>query len=167
MNPGLTRWDPFRSTSLLPSVSDPDFGFPSLFRDLRMPNLFGETERFARSWCPTVDVCEEADRILLTAELPGFTQDQVKVEIEGNVLTMSGERKLTDETSPRNYSRMERSYGHFVRSFTLPSVVDRNKIHATFQNGLLEIELPKGEESKPRQIQIEGGKKSSTRSVAA
>jgi HSP20 family protein len=132
-----------------------------------MPSVSGETETSLCDWCPAVDVAEEVDRTLLTVELPGFTQDQVKVEIDGNLLTISGERKIQDEPSRRNYSRMERPYGRFVRSFTLPGVVDRNKIHATFQHGLLEIELPKSEESKPRQIQIEGGKKSTAKSIAA
>jgi HSP20 family protein len=169
MNLGLTRWDPFRTSSLFPTPSAPEMGFPSLFRDyLRTPSLFGESDAFARgSWFPPVDIAEETDRILVTAELPGFTHDQIKVEVEGNVLTISGERKLDHETSGRNYSRMERSYGHFVRSFTLPAVVDRNRIQAKFENGLLTLELPKSEESKPRQIPIEGGKKSSMKTIAA
>jgi HSP20 family protein len=170
MNLGLTRWDPFRRISLFPTLSAPEYGFPSLFREFfRSPNLGWEESDALRGgrWHPPVDVCEETDRVLVTAELPGFTQDQIKVEMEGNVLTISGERKLEGEKSDRTYSGMERSYGSFVRSFTLPTAVDRDNIHATFENGLLTIELPKTQEYKPRQIPIEGGKKSTHRSIAA
>ncbi|HEV8231986.1 MAG TPA: Hsp20/alpha crystallin family protein [Thermoanaerobaculia bacterium] len=170
MNLGLTRWDPFRRTSLFPTLSAPEYGFPSLFHEFFRSPLLGLEENDALRggrWHPAVDVCEETDRVLVTAELPGFTHDQIKIEIEGNVLTISGERKLEDEKSDRSYSRMERSYGSFTRSFTLSSAVDRDKIHATFENGLLTVELPKTQESKPRQIPIEGGKKSSQKSIAA
>jgi HSP20 family protein len=165
-NLGLTRWDPFRRTSLFPTLSAPEYGFPSLFHVFRSPWEESDALQGGR-WHPPVDVCEETDRVLVTAELPGFTRDQINIQMEGNVLTISGERKLEDEKSDRSYSRMERSYGSFMRSFTLPNAVDRDKIHATFENGLLTIELPKTQESKPRQIPIEGEMKSSQKSIAA
>jgi HSP20 family protein len=104
-----------------------------------------------------VDIVEEKDRILLTAELPGFQEKDIEVQMEGGVLTLRGERKTETEKEGRTFHRMERSYGQFVRSFTLPNNVDRENIKARFNNGLLEIELPKREEAKPRQIKIGSG----------
>ena len=104
-----------------------------------------------------MDIVEEKDRILLTAELPGFKESDVEVQMEGNVLTLRGERKSETEKEGRTFHRMERSYGQFVRSFTLPNNVDRERIKASFANGLLQIELPKREEAKPRQIKITAG----------
>ena len=103
---------------------------------------------------PPVDIAEEKDRIVLTAELPGFQPKDVEVQVEGGVLTVKGERKMEEEKDGRNYHRVERSYGHFLRSFTLPNNVDREAIQAHFADGLLTIELPKREEAKPRQIRI-------------
>jgi HSP20 family protein len=103
-----------------------------------------------------VDVAEDKDRIVLTAELPGFREDQIGIQMENGVLTLRGERKFEEEKEGRSYHRLERSYGQFVRSFTLPSNVNRDAIKANFSDGLLEIELPKREEAKPRQIRITG-----------
>ena len=116
------------------------------------------------SWIPPVDIVEEKDRILLTAELPGFKENEIEIQMEGGVLTLRGERKSETEKEGRTFHRMERSYGQFVRSFTLPNNVDRDHVKANFANGVLEIELPKREEAKPRQIKItpgsgNGGKK--------
>src|SRR5262252_7598071 len=113
------------------------------------------------AWLPPVDISEDNDRIILTAELPGFSEDQVQIDMENNVLTIRGERKFEEEKGGRgrNYHRVERAYGHFLRSFTLPPNVDRDDIRARFNNGLLEVELPKKEEAKPRQIRITGGEK--------
>ena len=108
------------------------------------------------AWLPPVDIAEERDRILITAELPGFKQDQIQINMEGSVLTIRGERKFEDEKDGRNYHRVERAYGQFVRSFTLPNNVDRDSIKASFRDGVLELDLPKREEAKPRQIQISG-----------
>ena len=109
------------------------------------------------AWIPPVDIEEDQERIVLTAELPGFKEDQIDIQMEGGVLTIRGERKFEDKEDGKNYHRVERSYGQFVRSFTLPNNVDRERIQANFSNGLLRIELPKREEAKPRQIKITGG----------
>jgi HSP20 family protein len=109
------------------------------------------------AWMPPVDIVEEKDTIVLTAELPGFKEDQVEIQVENGVLTLRGERKLEERTEGKNYHRVERSYGQFVRSFTLPNNVDREGIRANFSDGLLQVELPKREEAKPRQIKIGSG----------
>jgi HSP20 family protein len=143
----LVTWDPYRELSTLQDRVNRLFGSPRREREEEM-NL--------GAWIPPVDIVEEKDRILLTAELPGFQENDVEVQMEGGVLTIRGERKSESEKEGRTFHRMERSYGQFVRSFTLPNNVDRDNIKAKFNNGLLEIELPKREEAKPRQIKISG-----------
>jgi HSP20 family protein len=145
----LTRWDPYRELGTLADRFNRAFGAlaPSRNRDEEMS---------LGSWLPPVDIAEDKDKITLTAELPGFKQDQIQVQMEDGVLTLRGERKFEDEKEGRNFHRVERSYGQFVRSFTLPNNVNRDAIHAHFSDGLLQVELPKREEAKPRQIKISG-----------
>jgi HSP20 family protein len=145
----LTRFDPYREIASLQDRLNRTFG-----------SAFGRGDREDESlaaWAPPVDIAEEKDRILITAELPGFRQDQISVQMENGMLTLSGERRFEKESGDKAYHRIERSYGQFVRSFSLPNNVDREKIQAKFTDGLLQIELPKREDAKPRQIQISGG----------
>ncbi len=143
----LIRWDPYRELS----------SFADRFNRAFSPLTSREREEdILGAWMPPVDISEDKDKITLTAELPGFQEDQVDIQMEGGVLTIRGERKLEEEKEGRNYHRVERSYGQFVRSFTLPNNVDRDQIRASFHNGLLEIEMPKREEARPRQIKITG-----------
>jgi HSP20 family protein len=141
----LVTWDPYRELASMPDR------FQRLFRRDR------DEEISLGTWIPPVDIMEEKDRILLTAELPGFKENDIEVQMEGGVLTIRGERKSEAEKEGRKYHRVERVYGQFVRSFTLPNNVDREHIKATFDRGLLKIEMPKSEEAKPRQIKISGG----------
>ena len=142
----VIRWNPYRDLTSLADQVTRAFGAPAA--------RVRDEELSLGSWMPPVDIIEEKDRILLTAELPGFLPEQVEVQMEGGVLTLKGERKFEGENEGRNYHRVERSYGQFVRSFTLPNNVNREAIQATFHDGLLSIELPKREEAKPRQIKI-------------
>jgi HSP20 family protein len=146
----LVTWDPYRELSSLQDRVNRIFRGPLARRER-------DEEMSLGAWIPPVDIVEEKDRILLTAELPGFKESDIEVQMEGGVLTLRGERKSETEKEGRTFHRMERSYGQFVRSFTLPNNVDREHIKANFANGLLEIELPKREEAKPRQIKISGG----------
>jgi HSP20 family protein len=117
-----------------------------------------DEENFAvGSWAPPVDIVEGKDKVELKVELPGFKEDQVQLTVEDGLLTIRGERKFESENKEENYHRIERSYGTFVRSFTLPRTVDQNRIQANFADGILSIEMSKREETKPRQIQIKGG----------
>ena len=145
----VIRWDPYRELSSFADRFNRALGTVS-GRDR-------DEEMSMGAWIPPVDIAEDKDRIVLTAELPGFREDQVKIQMEGGVLTIRGERKFEDEKNGRNFHRVERSYGQFVRSFTLPNNVDREQIRAAFDNGLLRIELPKTAEARPREIKIERG----------
>jgi HSP20 family protein len=146
----LVTWDPYRELSTLQDRVSRIFGASPIRRDR-------DEEMSLGTWIPPVDIVEEKDRILMTAELPGFQEKDIEVQMEGGVLTLRGERKSESEKEGRTFHRMERSYGQFVRSFTLPSNVDRENIKANFSNGLLQIEMPKREEAKPRQIKISAG----------
>jgi HSP20 family protein len=141
----LVSWDPYREFRNLARRFDRAFTPASARRDEEMS---------LGSWLPPVDIAEDKDRITLTAELPGFRQDQIEIQMEGGVLTLRGERRFEDESNGKSFHRVERSYGQFARSFTLPNNVDREHIQANFADGLLQISMPKREDSKPRQIKI-------------
>jgi HSP20 family protein len=106
------------------------------------------------AWLPAVDIREDDDKFVFTAELPGLTREQVDITIEEKVLTISGERNFESKEDNKNYHRIERSYGSFSRSFSLPHDIDQEGVNAAFENGLLEITLPKSEATKPRRIEI-------------
>lgn len=128
----------------------------------RMNRLFGEAfgplreqeEGWPRSWEPAVDIYEADDAIVVKAEVPGIERDQVNVEVKDGILMLRGERKFEQEVKEENYHRIERSYGTFQRSFTLPSSVDPDKVHAKLRNGVLEVTLRKKEQARPKQIRI-------------
>ena len=108
------------------------------------------------SWLPAVSVSESNEELLLTAELPGLSENDISIELENNVLTLSGEKseERKEEDEERQYHVVERSYGSFTRSFTLPRTVDASAIVATFDNGVLSVKLPKAQEAKGRKIEI-------------
>src|SRR5436305_6826561 len=117
---------------------------------------FLEDQLPSGAWAPAVDVSEEGDKIFVKVEVPGMDEKDLKVNFEDGVLTVSGERTF-ERKDERNYHRIERSYGTFTRTFTLPRTVDANQITASYRNGILEIEIPKKEEAKPKQIAINVG----------
>lgn len=147
----IIRWDPF---SDLLSIQDK---MNRLFEDtMTRSRSFGPDEELGvSSWIPAVDIYETENEIVLKAELPEVKKEDVNINIENNVLTLSGERKFEKETKKENYHRIERSYGVFKRSFTLPTVVDQENIKATFNDGVLQVNMAKRQEIKPRQIEIE------------
>lgn len=147
----IVRFDPFRE---LATMQD------------RMNRIFGDVysrrmddELMARgAWMPPVDVYEnDQHEIVLKAELPGLSREDIEVRVENNTLTIKGERKRETDVKEEQYHRVERSYGAFTRSFSLPSSVDAEKVKADFRDGLLTVTLPAKEESKPRQIQVKVG----------
>ena len=146
----MVRWEPVRDLLTL----------QDRMRGMIEGSYRGGDEDWALggSWAPAVDIYEKDGNIVLKAELPGLDPKDVDVRVENNVLTLRGERKFDNEVKRDSYHRVERAYGTFTRSFTLPNVVDTGNIKADFKDGLLHVVLPKKEEAKQRQIQINVGK---------
>ena len=115
-------------------------------------------ESFARGgWQPAVDIVEMANHdVVVKVDLPDMTREEIKVNYENNVLSIEGERKFAKETKGETHHRIERGYGAFRRSFTLPAVIDGARVEAAYQNGVLTVTLPRREETRPRQIQVNG-----------
>lgn len=116
--------------------------------------LVTQTTSFFEGLTPPVDIHEDKDKYVVKAELPGMNQQDIDVSLEGNTLTISGERKQEDEKEEGENYRSERYFGRFQRSVTLPTGVDANEIQATYKDGILTVTLPKSEEAKPKQIQV-------------
>jgi HSP20 family protein len=116
---------------------------------------WGFRDNLAAAWTPPVDIFEQADHIRILTELPGVKPDNVKLSVEGNVLTLSGTKEQESEERTERVHRYERTYGTFERTFTLPATIDASGIKATYDNGVLTVTLPKVEKAKPRQIQVE------------
>ena len=150
----IVRWEPFRE---LTSLQD---RMNRLFNDAYRPAQTGSEDDWALggAWAPAVDIFEHEGNIVLRAELPGVDAKDVDIRLENNVLTLRGERKLDSAIKRESYHRVERSYGSFSRSFTLPMAVDQGKIKADYKDGVLNVTLPKREEAKPKQISISVGK---------
>lgn len=146
---GITRWapgtDPVRDRlSRL---------FEQAFGDVYSGGEESE-EVSSRSWVPAVDIAESDDALTLYAELPGLTKDDVEITLEDNVLAIKGERKFEREETKESYHRIERAYGTFSRTFSLPTNVRTDEVNASFKDGVLHVEIPKAEEAKPRKITI-------------
>jgi HSP20 family protein len=127
--------------------------FDRLFREAFSP-AFGEGELSTRTWVPPVDIYENGDSLVLKAELPGINPDDVEIRVEDNTLYLKGERKFEKEVKEQNYHRVERSYGTFTRSFSLPNTIDADKVAASYKDGVLTLTMPKKEEAKPKTIKI-------------
>jgi HSP20 family protein len=144
------RRDPFSEFgSLAKTINDLNRAF-----NVGFPR-FSDEGLVKGNWSPTVDVYEDQNGIVLEADLPGLKPGEFELAIENNVLTLKGERKFEKKTEEGNYHRVERSYGSFTRTFTLPSTVDVNNVAADFKDGVLKVMLPRKEETKPRQIQVQ------------
>jgi HSP20 family protein len=143
----IVRWEPFRD--LVSTHRD----FDRLFREAFTP-FFGEGDLSTRTWAPPVDIYETENDIVLKAELPGVDPKDVEVRVEDNTLYLKGERKFEKEVKDENYHRVERAYGSFARSFTLPNSIDSENVKADYKDGLLTLTMPKREEAKPRKIKI-------------
>src|ERR1700730_7537026 len=144
----LTRWEPFREFSTLQDRMN------RLFRD-----TYGDREEAltTSTFAPPVDVYEDEHNITLKIEVPGIDKKDIDVRIENNTLTVHGECKFEKEEKEENFRRVERQYGSFTRSFTLPNTVDADKIQANYDKGILKVQLAKKAEAKPKQIKINVG----------
>lgn len=143
----LVRWNPFRELTSLQNEMN------RLFEGFTRRTTPAET---ATVWSPLVDVYEDEHNVIFKAELPGLTKDDIEVQFENGVLTLKGERKMEKEVKEENFHQIERSYGRFIRSFTVPSTVEAEKIAANFKEGVLEVVLPKIEAAKPKKIEVAG-----------
>ena len=144
----ILRWEPFRD------VMTAQREFDRLFKEGFTP-FVGEGELSTRTWAPPVDIYETESDIVLKAELPGIDPKDVEVKVEDNTLYLKGERKFEKEVKNESYHRVERSYGSFARSFSLPNSISAEKVKAEFKDWLLTLILPKREEAKPRTIKID------------
>lgn len=142
--PAVARFDPFRDITTL--------------RD-EMNRLFnrtvGEGVSSGSAWTPAVDIFDTDQAIVLRAELPGLTPEDIDIEIDDNVLSLKGERRFEETVQEGRYYRLERAYGHFQRNVTLPQGVKADEISASFDNGVLSVRVPKAEEVRPRKIAVE------------
>jgi HSP20 family protein len=143
----IVRWDPFRDLDLIQD---------------RMRRMFGEAYRQADDdvmrrgvWVPPVDIYDSGNHeLVIKAELPDMTKDEIEITVENNTLTLHGEKKMDSSVKDEHYHRVERTYGSFSRTFSLPPTVDASKVRADYRNGVLTITLPLREEAKPKQIQV-------------
>ncbi len=146
----ITRWDPFREVVALQNRMN------SLFRDLNE----GDDPVTTAAFAPAADIYEDATKVVIKLEVPGMEEKDLDVRVENHTLTVKGERKFEAEEKEQNFHRIERRYGSFYRAFTLPSTVDTGNVAASYNAGVLKLELTKKPEAQPKQIKINvGGKK--------
>jgi HSP20 family protein len=144
----ITRWDPFRDLGILQERMN------RVFEDAAVRGWKNDEPSATTSWSPAVDIYETDSEIMVQAELPGIDRKDIALQLENNVLTLKGDRRFEKETNQENYHRIERSYGGFSRAFTIPTIVDEDKIRADYKDGILKIALPKKEQVKAKQIKI-------------
>lgn len=147
----ITRWDPFRE---LEDMSD---RLNRVFSRSSLARTGAESSRDALTvfdWAPSVDIVETNEEFLIKAELPEVKREDVKVSVDGGVLRIEGERKQEKEEKGKKYHRTERSYGSFLRTFSLPDNIDEGKIRADFKDGVLNVRLQKAEKAKPKAIEV-------------
>ncbi len=144
----LVRWNPIRDTFSLRNHMNRVFG------DFYFPTNREEGDLPMWNWDPVVDVYDNDDNIVLKAEIPGIDKKDIEIDVKGRVLTLKGERSSDNEVKEDNYYRRERCFGKFERAFNLPVNVELDKIKANYKDGVLEIEIPKPEEKKPKQISV-------------
>ena len=146
----LTRWEPFREFATLQDRIN------RVFRDSYTGT--GQDESLTTStFAPAVDVYEDEHNVTLKIEVPGIDEKDIDVRLENNTLTVHGERKIEKEEKEENYRRVERQYGSFTRTFTLPTTVDSENVSASYDRGVLKVSLPKKAEAKPKQIKVNVG----------
>ncbi len=142
----ITRWDPFQNLATLQDQVNRLFEAPLAGRRAESSNL--------TAWAPAVDIYETENELVIKADLPDINEKDLDVRVENNMLTIRGERKFEQKVNEDNYLRIERTYGSFSRSFSLPTTVSTESIQAEYKNGVLTVQLPKRAESKPRQVKV-------------
>lgn len=146
--PFKTAWDPFKQIEDIEKRLSTFLGRPLGARD------GGKESMTVAEWSPLVDITEDEKEYLIKAELPEIKKEDVKLTVQDDVITISGERKYEKEEKGKKYHRVERAYGSFVRSFTLPEDADGTKVSAEYKDGILKVHLPKSEKAKPKSIEV-------------
>lgn len=147
----ITRWNPFRELEEMNDRLNRAFGRSNLMRGL---DTEAKDALVGFDWAPSVDITENAEEFQIKTELPEVKKEDVKIHVEDGVLTLSGERKQEKEEKDKKWHRVERSYGSFMRSFTLPTNVDDAKIRAELKDGILTLRLPKSASAKPKTVEV-------------
>ncbi|HET7346178.1 MAG TPA: Hsp20/alpha crystallin family protein [Acidobacteriaceae bacterium] len=147
----ITRWDPFRDVLALQNRMN------SLFQDFNRTSGEGSDLMTTAAFVPPVDIYEDQHKIVLKLEVPGMKESDLDIQLENNLLTVKGERKFENEEKEENFHRIERRYGSFYRSFTIPNTVNPESVKANYDAGVLRVELEKRAEAKPKQIKVEVG----------
>lgn len=144
--PQLRAWTPFQRYSTLRDEIDRlfDFSYPGLSRDIG----------FLSGWAPALDASQDKDNVYVKVELPGLKKEEIEISLHEGTLSISGERKVENESGEGETFRSERTFGRFQRSLTLPTAVDSANVKAQYKDGILTVTLPKAEEAKPRQIEV-------------
>ncbi len=145
----VTRWDPLRELDDLQQRLSPLLGRASIKKEGDKREALTVAE-----WAPLVDIVEDDQNYIIKAELPGVKKEDIKVGVQDDVLTISGHRHYEKEEKDKKFHRIERSYGSFARSFTLPEDSDGDKVSAEFKDGMLKVLLPKTERNKPKQVEV-------------
>ena len=148
MRSAMTRWTP---TGTFLTTRDP---FARMLDNFFGEGLYPSEDVSNRTWMPSVNIRETEHAFFVEAELPGLTKKDIEITLENNMLKLSGERRFEKDTKEESYHRVERSYGSFLRTFSLPSQVNAESVKASFKDGVLTIEVPKADEAKPRKIAI-------------
>jgi len=158
----MTRFVPFRAP--LEDVAVLQNRLNAIFNDFASPNGEMQNETLsAGNFIPPVDIYEDAHQLVLRLEVPGIPQDDLQINLENQTLTVKGERKFAKDAKEENFHRIERRYGSFVRSFTLPNAIDPESTQANYENGVLSLTLQKREAAKPKQVKITIGSCSSSK----
>jgi len=145
----ITRWDPFKELDELQSRLSTLFGRSPVRKNGEKDELMTVAE-----WAPLVDIVEDEHEYLIKAELPEVKKEEVRVTVQDGVLSLAGDRKFVREEKDKKYHRLERAYGSFVRTFSLPEDADENKVTADFKEGILQVHLPKSEKARPKNIEV-------------
>ncbi len=152
---GLTRWEPLTRWNPLRELEDMEKRLSTIFGRAPMTASGEKKEAITvTEWSPLVDISEDENEYIVKAELPEMKKEEIKINVHDDVLSISGERKYEKEEKGKKYHRVERAYGSFMRSFTLPEDADGSKVNAEYKDGLLKVHLPKSEKAKPKAIEV-------------
>ena len=154
---GLTRWEPTTRWNPFKEIEDMEKRLSSFFGRTPVPGGDKKEAITVAEWSPLVDISEDEKEYLIKAEVPEMKKEEIKINVHDDVLAISGERKYEKEEKGKKYQRVERAYGSFVRSFTLPEDADVSKVSAEYKDGVLKVHLPKSEKAKPKAIEVKVG----------